>query len=207
MRFRDYQLSLRDALHNNATKNVIIAVLLLTNFLSVWGWFSSTETIVLVPPTLDDRVVVSADEASDGYKTAWALYVAELLGNITPGNADFVGDQISGIFAPAAFRDMSDAFLEQIAAITEDRITVEFEPREVIFEGASGKVFVYGAFRAAGPGGAPDEFNRTFEMRVDMRFGRPWITHFAAYEDLPRTIEELERVQAEIQAARAEGDG
>lgn len=206
MVFRQYQRSLRDALHNNATKNVIIAVLLLTNFLSVWGWFSSTETIVLVPPTLDDRVVVSADAASDGYKTAWALYVAQLLGNITPGNADFVGEQISGLFAPAAYRDMSDAFLEQIMAISEDRITVEFEPREVIFEGASEKVFVHGAFRAAGPGGAPDEFARTFEMRVDIRFGRPWITHFAAYEDLPRTIEALERAQAEIQAARAAGE-
>ena len=206
MQFRNYQLSLRDALQNNATKNVIIAVLIGTNFLSVWGWFSSTETIILVPPTLDDRVVVSADEASDGYKTAWALYVAQLLGNITPGNADFVGEQVSGLFSPAAFRDMSDAFLEQIAAITDDRITVEFEPRELIFEGASDKIFVYGAFRAAGPSGAPDEFNRTFEMRVDMRFGRPWITHFAAYEDLPRTIEELERVQAELQAARAERD-
>ncbi|MCY3731835.1 MAG: TraE/TraK family type IV conjugative transfer system protein [Rhodospirillaceae bacterium] len=76
MRLSKYQLSLADALQNNATKNIIIAVLLGTNFLSVWGWFSSTETIVLVPPTLDERVIVSADDASAGYKTAWGLYVA-----------------------------------------------------------------------------------------------------------------------------------
>ena len=200
MRLSKYQLSLADALQNNATKNIIIAVLLGTNFLSVWGWFSSTETIVLVPPTLDERVIVSADDASAGYKTAWGLYVAELLGNITPGNSDFVGAHIGEIFAPAAYRTLRDTILNQIEAISEDRITVRFEPREVSYEGETEKVFVYGSFTSAGPSGEPDQFERTFEVRVDMRFGRPWVTHFAAYEEPPRTIEALERARAEAEA-------
>lgn len=206
MLFKKYKVSLNEALHNNATKNIIIAVLLLTNFLAVWGWFSSTETIVLVPPTLDERVVVSADEASEGYKTAWALYVAQLLGNITPDNSQFVGDQVGEIFSPAAYRTMRDALLDQVQAINEDRITVRFEPQEVIYERESEKIFVYGAFFASGPTGEPDRLGRTFEMRVQMRFGRPWVTHFTAYEEPPRTIEELERAQQQADTqARAGG--
>ena len=208
MRLRNYQMSLLDAVRNNATKNIIIAVLLGTNFLAVWGWFSSTETIVLVPPTLDERVVVSAEEASEGYKSAWALYVAELLGNLTPGNSEFVGEHIGEIFSPAAYRDLRDTILNQIEAINQDRITVRFEPREISYEPETEKIFVYGEFTSAGPSGEPESFDRTFEVRVDMRFGRPWVTHFAAYEAPPRTLEALERAQAEAQLqAQAQAEG
>lgn len=204
MLFKKYQLSLADLARNNATKNIIIAVLLLTNFLSVWGWFSSTETVVMVPPTLDERVIVSANQASEGYKTAWGLHVAQLLGNITPGNADFIGEQIGAIFAPGAFRNLQETILGQIEAITEDRITVSFEPRELLYENESDKVFVYGLFRSSGAGGRPQEFSRTFEMRIDMRFGQPWVTHFVAYEDLPRTIDALRQAEAQMQAQARE---
>lgn len=196
MRFIKYQASLREMARNSATKNIIIAVLLATNSLLAWGWFTSTETIVLVPPTLDERVVVSANDASEGYKSAWAVYVAEMMGNITPGNAEFISRHMDAMFAPEAYRELSAAIDEQLDAIERDRITVRFEPSEVHYEARTEKVFVTGFFQSSGAGGDGRRTNRTFEMRIDMRFGRPWVTHFVAYQDLPRTLDALERAQA-----------
>ena len=196
MRFIKYQASLREMARNSATKNIIIAVLLATNSLLAWGWFTATETIVLVPPTLDERVVVSANEASEGYKTAWGVYVAEMMGNITPGNAEFIAEHMDAMFAPQAYRSLSTAIADQLEVIERDRITVRFEPTRVFYEGRTEKVFVTGFFQSSGAGGDGERLNRTFEMRVDMRFGRPWVTHFVAYQGLPRTVDALERAQS-----------
>lgn len=196
MKFSRYQASLRELAKNNATKNIIIAVLLATNSLLAWGWFTSTETIVLVPPTLDERVIVSSNEASEGYKTAWAVYVAQMMGNITPGNAAFIAQHMDAMFAPEAYRGLRTEMTEQLEVIERDRITVEFEPHEVYYEGRTDKVFVNGYFQSSGAGGAGQALTRTFEMRIEMRFGRPWVTHFVAYQEPPRTVAALERAQA-----------
>ena len=196
MRFLRYQASLRELAQNNATKNIIIAVLLATNTLLAWGWFTSTETIVLVPPTLDERVVVSSDDASEGYKTAWGVYVAEMMGNITPGNVEFISESMEAMFAAEAYRELRSTIGEQLEAISRERITVSFEPRQVYYEARTDKVFVSGRFHTSGAGSTGQALSRTFELRIEMRFGRPWVTHFVAYQEPPRTIDALERAQA-----------
>lgn len=192
MEMKKYKLSWADAVKNNASKNLIIAVLIVTNFVAVFGWFRSKETIVLIPPTLDERVEVSATKASEGYKTAWAVHVAELLGNVTPGNADFIAEHVGSILAPDAYRAMKSALAAQIKDIKEDSITVSFEPRQTTYEKETGKVFVYGEFRSVGPTGKPQVFMRTYEMQIAMRFGRPWITSYSPYTGQPKTLRALE---------------
>ncbi|MGI9295062.1 MAG: TraE/TraK family type IV conjugative transfer system protein [Pseudomonadales bacterium] len=201
MELSKYKLSWTDAVKNNSSKNLIIAVLIVTNFVVVFGWFRSKETIVLVPPTLDARVTVSATKASEGYKTAWAVHVAELLGNVTPGNADFIAEHVGSILAPDAYRTMKSSLAEQIKDIKEDSITVSFEPRQTSYEKETDKVFVYGEFRSVGPTGKPQVFMRTYEMQIAMRFGRPWITNYFPYTGQPRTIQAL-KTQGVAQVAQ-----
>jgi len=77
-------LTLENRLHRLAVlgligTNLVIAVALLR----------AERTVVLVPPVLEGQVSVARANASQEVKEAWALFVAELLGNVSPAGAEF----------------------------------------------------------------------------------------------------------------------
>lgn len=187
------------SLRENLLKNVIIILLALALVVTSWGWFRSHETVVLVPPLLDERVSIARDEASASYKKKWAHFVAQLVGNIHPGNVDFVIDALQGILSPKAYSDIKAVLAEQVSDIKSDSLTVSFEPRQVLYEEDTGKAFVAGDFVAGGPSGDPTRFYRTYEITVAARFGQPWVDGFAVYSGQPKTVAVL------TQEAAAEG--
>ena len=187
MRLFDMRRNWSQAIRDSASKNVLIAILSLTSLLAVFGWVQQDKTVVLVPPNLDERTEVSLRHASMGYKKAWALTVAQLTGNITPGNADLVLDSLGELFSPDAYRSMSLSLATQVNEIKRDSLTVSFEPRQILYEPATDKVFVTGSFKSQGASGQPIQAIRTYEFIVDIHLGRPWISRFAPYEGLPVT--------------------
>ncbi len=191
MNFSEFRKSWSQAVRESASKNLVIGALVATNALAVVGWFRTKETIVLVPPSLDERMEVSASHASVGYKKAWALMVAELCGNVTPGNADLVLRTLGELLAPGTYRAIAADLATQIADIKRDSLTVSFEPRQILYEPATNKVFVTGQFASQGVSGSPISAIRTYEMTVDIRLGRPWITSFRPYAGMPASEESL----------------
>lgn len=191
MDFSKYKLSWAEAVRHNTTKNTMITLLIAMNFITVFGWANSGTTTVLLPLQIEGPVEISTNKASRGYKTAWALTVAELLGNVTPGNADFIAESVGGILAPDAYRAMKSELAQQIKDIKDDSITVSFEPRQTIYEAQTDKVFVYGQFESVGPTGKPRTFMRTYEMQVELQGGRPWVTAFTPYTGQPKTLQAL----------------
>jgi conjugal transfer pilus assembly protein TraE len=189
MRLFELRRNWSQALRDSATKNVLIAILAVTSLLAVFGWVQQDKTVVLVPPNMDERVEVSLRHASIGYKKAWALTVAQLTGNITPGNADLVLDSLGELFSPDAYRAMSLSLSTQVNDIKRDSLTVAFEPRQILYEPSTDKVFVTGDFKSQGASGQPIKAVRTYEFVVDIHLGRPWISRFAPYEGLPATQE------------------
>jgi conjugal transfer pilus assembly protein TraE len=185
MKFALFTKSWGEAVRENASKNVLLGVLIVSNAMAVIGWFRTEKTIVLVPPQHDERMEVSASRASEGYKRAWALTVAQLCGNITPGSADFVLQTLGDLLSPSAYRAVAAKLAEQVADIKRDSITVSFEPREIRFVPGTDTVYVSGQFSSQGVSGQPIKAVRTYEMAVDIRFGRPWITQFRPYEGMP----------------------
>ncbi len=185
MKLTAFTKSWAQAVRENATKNVMLGILIVSNALAILGWFRTEKTVVLVPPQHDERMEISATRASEGYKRAWALTVAQLCGNVTPGTADFVLQVLGDMFAPSAYRDVAAKLAEQVADIKRDSITVSFEPREIRFVPSTGAVYVSGQFASQGVSGQPIKAIRTYEIVVAIRFGRPWITHFRPYEGMP----------------------
>ena len=57
----------------------------------------------------------------------------------------------------------------------------------------SQKVFVTGQFSSKGVSGSPIEAVRTYELTVDIRFGRPWITSFKPYTGMPATADNMKQ--------------
>jgi hypothetical protein len=57
----------------------------------------------------------------------------------------------------------------------------------VLYEPSTRKAFVTGQFSSRGSIGDPIKMQRTYEVSVEVRFGRPWVTRFVPYAGLPKT--------------------
>jgi conjugal transfer pilus assembly protein TraE len=174
-------------------KTVLVVLLAITNIIATVGWLKTRETVVLVPPYLDEKVEVSFNDASDGYKKAWALSVTQLIGNISPSNVDFLLDSLSSMLSPEVFQSLRGRLVKQIQDIQEEQLSISFESQKMAYEKETDKVFIYGEMEAVGPSRVVRKKMRTYEYKVTMRFGRPWITHFAIYKGAPRTLLELKK--------------
>lgn len=180
------------AIRNNTgllVANIILAVALA---FSVGANLSTHERVVLIPPHMNEKMEVSWADASAPYYKSFGLYVATLIGNITPRNVQLVADSIgqhldSSIYAPVR---------AQILALADDPVFQKsnsvnyFAPDQVVFEAERGKtqkVFVVGrlmstSYAGAGTGAATvDAKNLVYEIGVRMDGGRPVITEFTSY--------------------------
>lgn len=205
MQLSGFKQSWARSVRENTTKNFVIAALVATNALTAAGWFQVEETVVLVPAVLDQRMEVKASDASPAYKKAWALTVAQLAGNVTPGNADLVLESLGDLLSPDAYRKIAADLAAQVADIKRDSLTVSFEPRQILYEAKTNKVFVSGQFASQGVSGQPIKAIRTYEMSIDIRFGRPWITSFKPYQGMPVTEENVKHKTAST-SPRKEGE-
>lgn len=189
MRLTGLRKGLGELKADNLKKNTVIVMLAVSNLLAVFGWYQQDEVVRLIPPQLEKAEIVGSSTASEGYREAFALMVAQLSGNITPGNADFVKKSLGNLLSPSAYRAIEKTLSDQIVDIKRDSLTVSFQPRQVTHEPKTDKIFVTGDFSSQGVSGKPIKVTRTYEMVVDIRFGRPWITNFKPYQGSPVTAD------------------
>lgn len=172
-----------------------ILALVVSNIVIGFVAFGRSATVsVSVPPGFIDPMVVSVNESDLAYQNAWGIFLATLLGNVTPGNADVVKRAIEPLLAPAIYRDAVRVLTEQVEAIKRDRVAMRFEPRQVKFESGSGKVFVEGFSVVSGAAGKEERNPRTYEFLIKVKNYRPMIEHMDNYIGVARTNGELERI-------------
>ncbi|WP_448205439.1 TraE/TraK family type IV conjugative transfer system protein [Azospirillum sp. sgz302134] len=157
--------------------------------------FFAEPVVIIVPPTLNEKVEVTRNRASEGYQRAWALFYAELLGNVTPDTAGFVREALAPLLDPQIYGSAMEAMALQIEEIKRNRVTQRFEPRTILYEPSTDKVFVRGVAFTKGLVGEEARSDRTYEVRVSLRDWRPVFTHMATYSGEPKTSKELERQQ------------
>ena len=175
----------------NRFHRVVLLGLLASNLVTALALVSAERTVVLVPPGLEGPVEVARESAAREVKEAWALYLAELLGNVSPGNAEFLQRALEPLLAPELRRAVTEVLAYQVREIQRENVTLTYLPRSVLYEPETDKVFVTGAQTSAGPGGKPQSRVRTYELTVAFRHYRPVVTHLDVYPDEPRTRERL----------------
>ena len=74
----------------NRVNRLIILLLLGVNGVLAVTINQTDRTVVLVPPVLEGEVSVARASASQEVRVAWALFVAERLGNVNPTHAEFL---------------------------------------------------------------------------------------------------------------------
>jgi len=165
--------------------------------------------ITIQPWTLSEDAQVTRDDASRSYIEAWGFALAELVGNVSPGNVQFVSDRLKPLLDPKLYHRALEGLEANAKTLIDERISMRFEPRNVTFEKSSGKVYVHGYsfIRHGSSYEAERREPRTYEFTIKIANYAPIITQIDTYNGAPRTRNIVERDRArEAERRNAEAE-
>ncbi|OAI16288.1 TraE protein [Methylomonas koyamae] len=184
----------------NRLHRILLIGLLATNVITAFAALRTERTVIMIPPNLTEKVEISRHEASAQTKEAWGLFLAQLLGNVTPNTLDFVGDSISPLLSSDIHREIINAMNDQINALKIDKISTSFTPNQVYYEKETNKVFVTGQLMTKGPNDKPESSFRTYEFQIAIVNYNPVVNDLDVYQGEPKTKEFLE-MQKQMEAS------
>ena len=166
-------------LQENRIYRWVLVGLLVSNLVLV-VLLRGNQTVVLVPPTLEQEAKVGQKQADRAYLEAWGLFFATLMGNVTPRNIDFVLANLQRYMAPTIYQEMSQAMLEQAKAIKSGNYAMSYAVQEIVYE-EGGRVLVKGQATMHGPFGK-QALGRTYEFAIAIRNYAPVITDVLVHD-------------------------
>ena len=189
-------------------KALLIAVVLvaMANVILVMATINEKTVVTIIPPTVDEKVKVGSDFASESYVEAWALYMALSLGNSTPNTVRFIRASIEPLLSPLFYNDVMAALSKQVEDIRESNVSLYFEPRRVVREKETKKVFVHGFSVMEAPTGERKRTERTYEFRFEVRNYMPSLVHIDTYPGPPLTKEEIAKQERMKSSRRPRGE-
>lgn len=158
--------------------------------------FSKETVVVMQPPTLHEEAWLSSRDSSRSYQESWGVFMATMLGNVTPATVDFLKERIGPLVSPAIYSEVMGALELQATQIQNDRVSMRFEMSQVAYEEETGKVFVYGYSYTKGVTGQEDRVDRTYEYIVRINNFAPVFEYMNTYTGRPRSqrvLQEIER--------------
>lgn len=191
---------------NNLQLYALIGMSVLTLVLGL-AVVNKDTVVTVIPPNLNVEAEIGYDWASTSYKEAWALYLSLSLGNVTPTNASFVKNAIDPVLGPGIYQHTMKALEKQIDKIKSNHITLYFEPRRVLREEESGKIFVHGQSVLETPTGQRERTEKTYEFVISVLNYMPSLTYVDTYPGPPRTTDELDRLKRMEQNSQRRGNG
>jgi conjugal transfer pilus assembly protein TraE len=168
----------------------VVAALAVLNIAFAVALVRTRTQIVLVPPNLDKQVRIGYALADDAYYKSWGLYVAEMVGNLTPGNAEFVADSLGRLFAANDYVKVRSAVLANGQTMAQNGVVSFFKADAVVWEPQTQRIFVTGERRQVSPTGVATSVNTvTYQMHVRMVAGQPVLDQFSVYEGPAHTLQ------------------
>lgn len=161
--------------------NLMLAVAVLILAVMV---MSEEEVVVLQAPNLEGEAEVRANQASTSYQEAWSNYIATLIGNVSPSNAEFVRDSLQPLFSPSIYQEATQTLERQIAQIREENVTMSFEPQEIMTDRNTGRIYVTGIHESVGVV-TQEQTRRTYVFEWEFRDHRPVLTYIRVFEGRP----------------------
>ena len=189
-------LSSFNGLRTEARTSRFLLILLVTT-IALMGYHICTRPVIvtITPFTLAEDAQLTREDASRSYFEAWGFALAELLGNVTPGNAKFIGERLKPLLDPKIYHAVIESVNESADQLIDERITQRFQPRRVTYEKSSGKVFVFGTSYLRQGASFENERDepRTYEFIIKISNYAPLITHIDTYTGYERTKVALEK--------------
>ena len=151
--------------------------------------FRQDRTVVMVPPDTSWQASVSRSSANADYVQSWAFYLATVLGNVTPGNAAFIRQSLGPLLCPEVYGDVMVGIEHELDQIARESVSFRFEPRHLVTEAATERVFVVGQAVTKTVTGGEERYERTFQFRIAIANYRPEVCEVASYRGAPRTVD------------------
>lgn len=170
------------ALAESKISRPIILLLAFTCLVLAFGLVRKSETVVMVPSTLEERAWVSKSSASAEMQVAQGLSLALLLGNVTPGSAEFVSSNISRSLSPRMYRPILEAIDREVRELRDEQISVSFTPTLARFDPDVDRVVITGEVITRGLRGSERREIRTYEMGFSTRNHTLLLDHMRVME-------------------------
>lgn len=191
MQFKNLNTSYKALRAEKYLGRITICALAVTTSLLAFTVLNKKTVTTIIPYTMQQVGYVSADMASESYKTSWGMALAILLGNCNYGSVDMIEKRIAPLLPNDIFEQTLTALRAQAAQFKENRITVRFEINRYIYEPSTDKVFVEGDYYIKAPGLAEKKHLRTYEFIIGVQGYMPQILYINTYEDQARTEQRL----------------
>ncbi len=174
------------ALGENKFLKIIISALVLCNLIAVSGWQSKDAVVRLIPPTLTEETVVAQNQADEVYHKSFALHVANLIGNVSPDNVQFIISSIEPLLSPAIRNEVMTILADQVDSIQTNELSMTYRAREVIYDPVQNMTWVSGIQTRKNRDGTENSQIRTFEIVLRVKNGLPEMNFIDAYPDVPK---------------------
>ncbi|WP_075881782.1 TraE/TraK family type IV conjugative transfer system protein [Vreelandella massiliensis] len=186
MKLSKYLDTFHGAMSENRFSRIAILGLSAALVVTAVASFNKDAVVTIQPYTLTEEAWITQANASQSYKEAWGLMLATMTGNVTPSTLDFVRERIQPLLSPDVYQDAMEALELQANYIRNDRISMRFEPREVIYSEDSNTVLVTGDSYMISPNGESIRDRRTYEYVIDIRNYAPVVSYINTYTGRPR---------------------
>jgi len=168
MNFKFWNQSREGAIKENKLNRTALAIQTFVILVLAIGLANKQTTVVLVPPTFAEKSEVSASSASKQTKVMWGMYIAGLLGNITPTSAKALPELVSPHLSPKLWSTTREGLTKQIEEIQKEGLSLSFAPKIARMDPATGYVIVTGDLTIRGLRGQERTETRTYEMDFEV---------------------------------------
>ncbi|KJG37627.1 hypothetical protein UA32_11700 [Photobacterium angustum] len=143
-------------------------------------------TQIVTPPTFTQEISMQGDLVSESYQTAWAMFIADQIGNINAQRADFTKRVIRKMIPARYWREVDTLMTQQLHRLKLKKIEERFVSTAVSYDPRSSLVWVTGEKETTKvrTGKKVSEL-WTFELKIGAKNGAPQILHLKQYAGKP----------------------
>ena len=98
----------------------------------------------LIPHGIQGPIEVAQTNADESYYKSFSLYLATMIGNVSPGNVSVIKEAIEPMLASGIRQPMLDILADQTQTIMDEGVTMTYRPRQVLFDPEQQKSWVTG---------------------------------------------------------------
>lgn len=169
MDLKAYLETWKGARAENRFSRAIIVALLLVVVVQAIALYVKDTTVVLVPAGMDTKGEVSSDSADPAMQASWGIFIATILGNITPQSADAIPRLVAPYLHPSIHHSVIAQITDDAAQIKREDVTAEFSPAAARWEPSINAVLVSGDSVLRGPRGDEKRQYRTYMLRFGVQ--------------------------------------
>lgn len=186
MEWKQFFQTWRGMAFANRAKDIVIGALLVT-ILGLTYTVATQDTVVTMnPPPTTETMTISQNAASPKYQQLWAMFVVELVGNITPENAERVRQSLGPFLSPDIRNKVMRAINADIEHIKRDDVVTTFSIQDLRYDiNGQGRVYVIGDTTLSGVTDDVKRSTRTYVIDVDVSHYQPVITYFNTHAGEP----------------------